>query len=427
MNSDLNTAQLFIKEGLQALKKGDRRSARDFAQKAAALAPQIEEPWLLLAYLATPKAAQYYLSQALQVNPGSPRALAAQDWLKDQSSQSAKSSDASLANPIAPATQNQPSVTNRRTGRLLVLLIALAVVAGLSIIGFTGRLAASQDPTQVKTSQNLQSSSPTLASTVTAIATWTTAPSETPTSTPTSTPPPPTSSPTETATTLPTDTSSPVPTETSTTTVEPTSTPKPSPTEVKNTPVSVSSNYKVQPGDTLSKIAQRYNISIQSLIAANTIPNPSYIYAGQVLTIPSGGVAPAAAVPAGPSGKKKEILIDISEQHLYAYEEGVLVFNYVVSTGTGNSTRLGTFKVLDKIPNAYSSIYNIVMPWWMGIYYSGTLENGIHGLPLLYNGVELWGNMLGRPATPGCIEARTSEIKKLYDWAEIGTTVTIRN
>jgi len=34
--------------------------------------------------------------------------------------------------------------------------------------------------------------------------------------------------------------------------------------------------------------------------------------------------------------------------------------------------------------------------------------------------------MLGRPATYGCIEARTYEIKALYDWAEIGTTVIIR-
>ena len=65
------------------------------------------------------------------------------------------------------------------------------------------------------------------------------------------------------------------------------------------------------------------------------------------------------------------------------------------------------------------------MPNWMGIYYSGTIENGIHGLPLLMNGVELWGSLLGQPATPGCVEAKTSEAKKLYDWAEIGTPVKI--
>lgn len=179
-------------------------------------------------------------------------------------------------------------------------------------------------------------------------------------------------------------------------------------------------------------IALRYNIPMQSLIAANNLANPSLIRVGQVLTIPGAGQSPGAAaatkVPAvtGPTGQGKEIVIDISEQHLYAYQNNQLVFSFVASTGIGDSTRIGTFKVLDKIPRAYSRTFNIWMPYWMGIYYSGTLENGIHGLPLLMNGVELWGNLLGRPATYGCIESKTSEIKQLYDWAEIGTPVIIR-
>ena len=175
------------------------------------------------------------------------------------------------------------------------------------------------------------------------------------------------------------------------------------------------------------------NVSLQSLIAANKLANPSLIKAGQVLVIPAGGSQPVAAQPTAAAnnpgattGNGKEILIDISEQHMYAYENGNLVFSYVVSTGIGNSTRIGTFKVLDKIPNAYSNAFNIWMPFWMGIYYSGTLENGIHGLPLLWNGVELWRSLLGKPATYGCIEATTPEIKALYNWAEVGTPVIIR-
>jgi LysM repeat protein len=188
----------------------------------------------------------------------------------------------------------------------------------------------------------------------------------------------------------------------------------------------------VRPGDTLNLIALRFNISLQNLIAANNILNPSLIQAGQVLIIPNAGLPPGArqptagSNPTGPIGKGKEIQIDISEQHIYAYQDGRLVFSFVASTGIGNSTRIGTFKVLDKIPNAYSNAFNIWMPWWMGIYYSGTLENGIHGLPRLWNGVELWANLLGKPATYGCIESRTFEIKQLYDWAEIGTPVIIR-
>ena len=47
----------------------------------------------------------------------------------------------------------------------------------------------------------------------------------------------------------------------------------------------------------------------------------------------------------------KHILVDISEQHMYVYENDALVYSFIASTGMGNSTRVGTFSVLNKIPN----------------------------------------------------------------------------
>ena len=48
-----------------------------------------------------------------------------------------------------------------------------------------------------------------------------------------------------------------------------------------------STTYTVQPGDTLFNIAQRYNINLDSLIIANpNISNPNYITVGQVINIP---------------------------------------------------------------------------------------------------------------------------------------------
>jgi hypothetical protein len=85
----------------------------------------------------------------------------------------------------------------------------------------------------------------------------------------------------------------------------------------------------------------------------------------------------------------------------------------VASTGIGNSTRIGTFKVLDKIPNAYSNSFNIWMPYWMGIYYSGTLENGIHGLPKLWNGVDC-GQPAGKTSYPRLYRDETMT-KALYE------------
>ena len=122
----------------------------------------------------------------------------------------------------------------------------------------------------------------------------------------------------------------------------------------------------------------------------------------------------------------KYILVDISEQHMYVYEEGELINSFVASTGMGNSTRVGSFSVLNKIPNAYGATWNIWMPNWLGIYWSGSLQNGIHALPILSNGAILWAGYLGTPISYGCVVLDTYDAQALYDWVDIGTPVEIQ-
>jgi lipoprotein-anchoring transpeptidase ErfK/SrfK len=122
----------------------------------------------------------------------------------------------------------------------------------------------------------------------------------------------------------------------------------------------------------------------------------------------------------------KYILVDISDQHMYVYEGDTLVYSFIASTGMNNATRVGTFAVQSKIPNAYGSTWDIWMPSWLGIYWSGGLENGIHALPILSNGATLWAGFLGRPISYGCVVLGSYEAQVLYDWAEVGTPVEIR-
>lgn len=144
------------------------------------------------------------------------------------------------------------------------------------------------------------------------------------------------------------------------------------------------------------------------------------VIVGEDISPSQGEVAPA---PTDPNGKS--ILVSISEQHLYAYENGQLIFSFVSSTGMGNSTRIGSFNILDKIPSAYGANWDIWMPNWMGIYWSGTLENGIHALPILPNGAQLWAGYLGRPVSYGCVVLGVDEAMQLYNWADVGTPVEI--
>jgi lipoprotein-anchoring transpeptidase ErfK/SrfK len=135
---------------------------------------------------------------------------------------------------------------------------------------------------------------------------------------------------------------------------------------------------------------------------------------------------PAQAAPEVSYTGSKYILVDISEQHLYAYENDGLLYSFVVSTGMNNATAVGNFAVQSKIENAYGSTWDIWMPNWLGIYWSGGLENGIHALPILSNGGILWEGFLGRPISYGCVVLGTYESQLLFDWAEYGTPVDIQ-
>lgn len=168
----------------------------------------------------------------------------------------------------------------------------------------------------------------------------------------------------------------------------------------------------------------------ETLPIETSIPSATETPASMVMEIVDDGAAPAGMEPVDPVmpsyGGSKYILVDISDQHMYVYEADALVFSFVASTGIGNSTRVGTFAVQSKVPNAYGSTWNIWMPNWLGIYWSHGLENGIHALPVLSNGVTLWEGFLGRPVSYGCVVLGTYESQLLYDWAEMGTPVEIQ-
>jgi tetratricopeptide (TPR) repeat protein len=122
----------------------------------------------------------------------------------------------------------------------------------------------------------------------------------------------------------------------------------------------------------------------------------------------------------------KRIEIDISKQWFYAWEGDTLAYSFVTSTGLpGRDTATGHFRVLDKIPMAYSSIWRLQMPHWLGIYYVGNVENGIHALPIRPDGSVMWGGLLGQRASYGCVILSTEAARIIYDWADIGTPVDI--
>lgn len=188
------------------------------------------------------------------------------------------------------------------------------------------------------------------------------------------------------------------------------------------------STYVVRRGDTLSRIARRSGTTVDALAGLNGMANPSAITAGQVLRLPQVNQSLPTAPASASSGSGKRISIDLSEQHLYAYQGDQLVYSCVISSGAAPShTRTGEFRVQSKIPKAYGAAWGIWMPYWLGIYWAGSTENGIHALPVTSGGQTLWASYLGRPVSYGCVVMGTQDAKRLYDWADIGIPVSIRN
>lgn len=119
----------------------------------------------------------------------------------------------------------------------------------------------------------------------------------------------------------------------------------------------------------------------------------------------------------------KWIEIGIKEQKLRYYLGAVPLGEFLVSTGTyQRPTPLGQFKIDGKHPRAWSS-WGLWMPWWMSIK-NGWI--GIHELPVWPNGVKEGVDHLGQRASHGCIRLGQGPAKQLYDWAELGTVVFIK-
>jgi hypothetical protein len=176
-------------------------------------------------------------------------------------------------------------------------------------------------------------------------------------------------------------------------------------------------------GETLQTIGWQVGFPLWKMDEYNPTLTHGLLAAGQVVVMP-----PKDAMLGLPVIPGKRIIISIGQQRLWAYQDGAVWSEHVISTGIASSpTMAGLFQVESHYLNAYGSRWDLWMPHFLGIYDAlPGFTNGIHGLPLLSNGVRLWGNVLGRPASFGCIILDLDAAEKIYNWADDGVVVEIR-
>jgi LysM repeat protein len=180
----------------------------------------------------------------------------------------------------------------------------------------------------------------------------------------------------------------------------------------------------VQAGQTLASIAREYGMPYPWLQDANPGVGDT-LSVGQVLTIPS----PDKLLPL-PVVENKRVVVSLSQQRMWAYENGTLKWEWPVSTGIPSSpTSPGVFQVQTHEPNAYASNWDLWMPNFMGIYRpvpTSDFMNGFHGFPTRGGSTLLWTDDLGHPVTYGCILVSSTNATALYEWAEAGMVVEVQ-
>lgn len=210
MSNTPNQLQNAIKCAQDALARGDRFTARFWAQKAVATAPQHEEGWLILAACASPKASVVYLNHALEINPQSQRARQGIHWAIQRlrtTTPSAFPAKPAHRQIVAQSIASKEMISTRPAlvpWAIVVILITIGLVAWFGSPTFTLAFTNNK-PLPISQSQlNKETRTPT------PTATFTPTPTSTPTPTPTVTPSPtPTNTPTSTPTNTPKPTKKP--------------------------------------------------------------------------------------------------------------------------------------------------------------------------------------------------------------------------
>lgn len=375
MNAELLQAQKAIRSARVALRDGNRKEARRWAEQAAKLAPQLEDPWLILASVASPRASIAFIERALRINPDSPRARKGMQWalnrLQEVPSEQKKLDE--TTKQVRAAKRSAPPKKPRLGMIYPVLLLALGCVV-LLLAAWTARtspalasiLAGPSQPVEVehpKVWARVEISKPAQASDAAPVLVEVepALPPATPTSLPTLEP----------------------------TTAPPTATSEPDPT-----------------------LAPEATSTPSGALVMEIVENPP-----EPTAQPTDASAPAKpqSPPVGNGGRWIEV--NLSEQRVYAWEGDVLMNSFLVSTGTwATPTVTGTFSIWNKTRIQAMSgpgYYLPDVPFVMYFY----KDYGFHGT--------YWHNNFGTPMSHGCVNLTIPDSEWLYNWASYGTTVKV--
>ncbi len=385
----------------EALKNGNMADARQWAERAAELAPQTEDPWLILAVTVTPKESVKYINKALEINPNSPRAKQGMDWAMQRLGKTPKagtSPDGGKQAQGAIPSKSKDTVRSedvKNPKKRIPVLPILLILMGCAVFAFaawsavtspvmasilytvsTPRVEAKPPFALVNIAKPATAAAQPIAEVIAPTVTFTVIPptAEIQEAQPEVVVIPPTEIPTTApsidAVILPTD----IP--------------------------------FVEPAPTQPEVTSEPGVVVAEIVADT--PTPEYVQ-------PT--AAPNAPPPVAVSDGVHWIDVDLSQQRLYAYAGDTLMNSFVVSTGTWQTpTVTGKFNIWIKVRSQAMSgpgYYLPDVPYVMYFY----KDYGLHGT--------YWHNNFGTPMSHGCVNLTIPDSEWLYNFSSVGTMVNV--
>jgi lipoprotein-anchoring transpeptidase ErfK/SrfK len=414
MNDRLVESREALSYAREALKNGAMAEARQWAERSAELAPQSEDPWLILAAVASPRESVEYIRKALELSPESPRAKKGMEWALHRLGETPVSN---AATPEVKSKDQEKKASAKTPKKRNVLLPILLGLTGLAVLVFAAwsavnspvlasilnsfASAPASQPAERQPFAQVDIAKPSAANTLVAQIVKPTA--------------------TRTAIATPTVTVTAQP-EIAGVIIDPTATQRPAvaaPTSTKTVEVVVipagtaTVDSLVIPTNTIgadSATSTPEATSVPGIVLAEIVvdtPTPE----GAAATIES------SDVPISFGNGEHWIDVDLSQQRVYAYEGDTVVNSFLVSTGTWQTpTVTGRYNIWIKLRSTTMSgpgYYLTNVPFTM-YFYKGY---GLHGT--------YWHNNFGTPMSHGCVNLATPDAEWLYNFSSVGTVVNV--
>jgi lipoprotein-anchoring transpeptidase ErfK/SrfK len=133
----------------------------------------------------------------------------------------------------------------------------------------------------------------------------------------------------------------------------------------------------------------------------------------------------APSRPLGYAGESQHVIVDLSTQQLYAFENGVAANTFPISAAKWPwTTPVGSHEVLAKLPWVdYTWNYGAENP---NNYSLGLVPWNLRIYPHIYIHYAYWHHNFGEPMSHGCINASLVDMMWIYDWAQVGTPVDVQ-